>query len=225
MPKQALYNFMLSCLPAIPLLAGLWRYRKIDSAYHPLVWICGVGILAETWRFWEITQYFSTGRPTNMLGYNLYVLIVSQCYLLIFHRWKLFQRLPMLFQVMQVLFLLVWLIDHFVLQGFRLLESTLFFRLFYASSLSLLAIQQINNLIINYRKNLLTSASFLICAGILLLFVPYILQEVLHLIIPQLSKTFFVEVFNIRPRINAFVYLLYLLAILWTPRKKPFMML
>lgn len=225
MPQQAISNFLLSILPLLPLVVGLLRYHRMDKAYHPLVWICAAGTVAEIWRFWEVYQYYTNERPTNMLGYNIYVLIVSQCYLLLFYRWHMFKQVPLLLRALQVAFLLVWVADHFFLQGIRIMQGTVIFRLVYASALCLLAIQQVNRLIIHYRKNLLKSPSFLICTGILLLFVPYILQEAILLFDPQLSKSFFTSVFNIRPRINAFVYFLYLLAIVWTPTRKPFMML
>jgi hypothetical protein len=72
---------------------------------------------------------------------------------------------------------------------------------------------------------LLKNPRFIICIGVLLFFVLYIIQESVGLFAPKISKDFFKAIFIIRSRISTFIYLLFFLAILWIPTKKPFIQL
>lgn len=225
MPRENIILFLWSALIIFPLGLGLIRLKKMDEAYRPFIAICACGLLAELLRFYQIWLYFNEGIKTNYVIYNIYILAIALLYLQLFFNWQTFGLQKWKLYLGWGILVSVWLTDHVFLGPERLLTMTSIFRMTYSSMICLLSVQQINLLIINEKKILLKNPRFLICISVLVFFLLYIIQESVHLFDPDISQVFFKAIFIIRSRMTSFIYLLFFLAILWIPPKKPFIQL
>jgi hypothetical protein len=223
MPYQAIESFLFGMLVLVPLITGFWRRHQLDTSYHTLLHICVVACVAEILRFGQVALYVRASVYPSMVVYNLYVFVLGILFPLFFY-WQGAVSKPLL-QVIWLVFGAVWLADHIFFGVNRILSHTQVFRMVYSSVLCVLAVRQINRLIITSKISLLKHPSFLVCCGVLLFFMPYIIQESIKLFNPSISNDFFTAIFAIRKIMVIFVYLLYTLAFLWAPTKKTFISL
>lgn len=229
METSILIDLLVSFLsPLLPFTMGIIRWRKIDSRYYPVILVFGAATIAEFYRAIQLINYYGQYElpiTVSLEGYNLYVLCLSILYTLFFKNMGLFGTFSKLPYLIISLFIITWLLDHFVLRGNQIQYPTKYFRLFYSLFLSLFAIQQINRLIINEKRNMLKNSTFLICCCLLFFFLPYIITEGVFLFNPKVSGNFYASVFLVRKWTNILIYLIFTLAVLWMPPKKPFIQL
>lgn len=223
-----LYLFTNFLEPLVPFLVGLFYWRKMPAAWHLLVAVFGCAFLVEFFRFFQLLNYYAKlNLPwgLSVLGYNLYVLAISILYTLLFEKWGLFTRYKKLPGLIILLFVIIWILDHFVWMGYRIHDSTKIFRIFYSFFLSIFAIQQINHLVVNEKGKLLKNSIFLVCLCLLFFFVPYIITEAVFLIRRGNSFEFTQAIYLFRIITNPVIYFIFTLAVLWTPQKKHFIQL
>jgi hypothetical protein len=214
--------------PWIAFAVGLVRLKKMDGSYYPFIAIMGVASITEFIRITQLFNYYlNLGLPIGLSieVYNIYVLAIGILYPLLFYKWGLLRRPAYILQLIIGALVLIWVIDHFVYNGYQLPKATKFYRLTYSLLLCLFAIHHINKLIVREKKMLLRNSSFLICLGLLFFFIPYIIIEGIFLFNPKTSPDFYASVFEIRSRYNPVIYLIFTVAILWIPPKKPFIQL
>lgn len=223
MPYEVIESFIFGMLVLIPLCAGIFRVRAVDKPYHTLLHICIAAFVTELLRFGQVILYLQASIYPSMVVYNLYILVLGFLYPLFFYRAGSVSRKWL--HIIWVIFGVVWLSDHFLAGFGRLLHHTQVFRMVYSSLLCVLAVHQINLLIISSKTLLIRHPVFLICCGVLLFFMPYIIQESIGLFNPDISDSFFTSIFAIRKIMVIFVYLLYTLAFIWAPTKKTFIRL
>lgn len=230
-PQSVYISFFIGFSVLIPLSLGLWRVQKIDPKYYPLLIILACALVSETFADYFVWQYYQYDDKNYLAGrsytYNIYVIVISCLYLRLFFNWGTLGTKPQLFYSIISIFLLIWSLEHFTSTDgkLNLSSSTNIFRLLYSTSLCLLAIRQLNLLIIHERKSLLKNSIFFICCGVLFFFITYIIQESVRLFNPKASLKFF-EYFSYIKRYSVLImYFLYSLAILWMPPKKPFIQL
>jgi hypothetical protein len=214
--------------PLLPFVAGLFRFRKMDPAYHSLIFVFGAAALAEGTRFFLLYHYYTRNQEDifrSYAGYNFYVLAIGLLYTHLFFKWGIFGKRIWLYQLLMVALPLVWFFEHFLIKGVQIHEQTMIYRLFYAFLLCLYAIQHINRLLANERGNLIKTSSFLVCFGLLFFFLPYIITEGIFLFNPKVSSTFESTVFSFRSIANPINYIIFTIAVLWIPPKKKFIQL
>ncbi len=214
--------------PLVPLIAGLSRLKKMDPAFHSLIYIFGAAVVAEIIRFINLYTYYINNQEDNyrsFIGYNFYVLIIGLLYTHFFFKLGLFKKREWLYKVMLIALPLLWIFDHFVIHGYSIHKPTIIYRLFYAFFLCLYAVQQINKLLVTERGNLLTNPAFLVCFCLLFFFLPYIISEGIFLFNPKVSDSFAKAVFLFRSYANPINYLIFTVAMLWIPPKKNFIQL
>jgi hypothetical protein len=214
--------------PCLAFAAGLVRQQKMDESYYPFIAIMGVASITEFIRITQLFNYYlNLGLPIGLSieVYNIYVLAIGILYPMLFYNWGLLRRPAYILQLVIATLVLIWVTEHFVFNGYQLPKPTKFYRLTYSSLLCLFAIHHINKLIVREKNRLLRNSSFLICIGLLFFFIPYIIIEGIFLFNPKTSGDFYASVFEIRSRYNPIIYLIFTVAILWIPRKKPFIQL
>jgi len=212
----------------MPFTVGVIRWKKIDPRYYPVILVFGAATLAELYRSIQLMNYYGQyGLPIgfSLEGYNLYVLCISILYTLFFNNMGLFEKYKKLPNIIIFTFIITWIADHFILRGNQIHNPTKYFRLFYSLVLSLFSIQQINRLIVHEKKNIVRNSSFLICCWLLFFFLPYIITEGVFLFNPKVSGNFYESVYLVRGWTNHIIYLIFTLAVLWIPPKKPFIQL
>ena len=220
--------FITLVIPWLVFTVGMARQKKMDESYYPFIAIMGIASITEFIRITQLFNYFiNLGLPIGISieVYNLYVLAIGILYPILFYKWGLLRRPAYILQLVIGILVLIWVTEHFVFNGYQLPKPTKFYRLTYSLLLCLFAIHHINKLIVREKNRLLRNLSFLICIGLLFFFIPYIINEGIFLFNPKISGDFYSSVFEIRSRYNPVIYLFFTVAILWIPRKKPFILL
>jgi hypothetical protein len=229
MDRTYLFFIVLNfVLPGIPFWIGVFRWKKIDERYYPIIVIMGVAFFNELFRFFQLFNYVAKlGWPLglSLMGYNLYVLIISILYVMLFRNMGVFAKRKTLMRVILTSFVLFWVTDHFLIPEHSIHGTTKYFRIFYSFVLSLLAIQKINMLLVTEKRNLLRNPAFLICICMLFYFLPYIITECITLLIKTVTIDFQQAVYKYRKIANIVIYLIYTLAVIWIPPKRQFIQL
>jgi hypothetical protein len=229
MDTTFLFGLIITLIsPMLAFAVGMVRLKKIEESYYPFIAIMGTASITEFIRITQLFNYYlNLGLPLGISieVYNIYVLAIGILYPLLFYKWGLLRRPSYILPLIIGALVLIWVIDHFVYNGYQLPKPTKFYRMTYSLLLCLFAIHHINKLIIREKNRLLRNSSFLICIGLLFFFIPYIIIEGIFLFNPKTSGDFYASVFEIRSRYNPVIYLIFTVAILWIPRKKPFIQL
>ena len=210
-----LINFLLSFLIIIPTAILLLRYKIIDTSYRPFMWLC-LTISAS-----EILKYILINLGNyDYVSYNIALPIQCCLYLWLFKRWHLFNTRPYLVWGLALLLLIIWVADHFLIDGYQLRNRTNYFRISYSLTLVLLSVNTINHLIVSEKKNLLLNSRFLICISLVVYYTYRIIIDAFKL--NHMSNQFFHDLENFNRSLLIGLNLIFALAALWIPRKKNF---
>ena len=210
---KLLQNFLLSFTIAIPAITGLVRYKIIEKQYRPFTWICWIITLNELLMFVLIRMKIFT-----FISYNLAIPVICFLYLLQFREWGLFARKKYLFQIIFGTLFLVWIADHFLVNGYRLASRTVYFRVCYSLALVLLSVNSINRQIVSEKKSLLQNSRFLICMGLVVYYTYRIIVDAFS--IKGMSQGFLMQLGDFSRVLLVGLNLLFAVAVLWIPTKK-----
>lgn len=210
---------LLSASVYIPGLIGLVRFPKIDSNYYPFLYFIWSGCINELISFIMIMS-----SKSNYISSNSYVFLASLFLLWFFRNNDLFKnRMPAFYSLLAALITL-WLFESFWIIDIEEQIGT-YFRIFYSFLTILLSIQLINSLLVAGTNNLIRNALFLICLALILYFTFKTLVEAFWIYGLRSSESFQLLIWNISVFINLFTNLIYALALLWIPKKKPSILL
>ena len=198
-------------------IIGLIRFRKINPAYQPFIFITILSLLCEV-----ASPFFIKYYKTNAIVANVFSLLEFLLWLLQFKKWGGFSK-PSQWKYPALAFgsITIWLIEN-LLSGMFVFNSV--FTLVSAFILVFLAIDQVNKLIVEEKNNLLRNSKFLICCGVLIFHTYKIMVESFYVMKINQSNSFLSNIFIILVLVNLFVNLLYALATLWIPTRQRFTM-
>lgn len=202
------------CLPAISIIL---KGKRVSNVYQPFFFLIIISLLVEILS--NVLYYYKIG---NALIVNIFVLIEFYCWLKFFTNLRVncsqgFARFIMTVGIAGVI---LWVLDNFFIGDIK--AFNIWYKLFYSFVLVFLSLDQINILIVYEKKSLNKNATFIICIGILIFFCYKIFLEIIWKFGNSFSKELLVNVFTIQSFVNAFVNLLYAIAVLWIPTKKFF---
>lgn len=208
---------ILSCSIFIAAIIGWVRFHKIAPAFYPFLICLWVGSLNEL-----LSIVLPRFGYTTDINNNIYVLIeaILLCWQL--KRWDGFDRHRLSFPLLIATLVSIWLLENVWLSSISVTES--WFRLVYAFVLVLLAIQQVNKLILSERKSLLSNSAFLICIGIILYFTYKGMIEIFWINGFHTTAGFLINVYSVMIWINLFANIIYSFAVLWMPAKQRFIL-
>ena len=198
-------------------IIAILRYKKIHKSYYPFIYFIWIGCLNELVSFVIIYKGFP-----NAINNNIYVLFEALLIIYFFKKLKAFKKFNSLLSYIISGLILLWVFEN-VVQN-KIHTVSLFFRISYSFIIVLLSISYINNLITSVRKNIFSNADFLICVGFILYFTYKILVEAFWLYGLNSSTRFQSLVYNIMVYLNLICNLIYILAIIWMPRRQIFTM-
>lgn len=198
---------------ALPAVLGLIRYRNTLQSYQPFFIIMWLGLLNHS-----TSVLLNATIRSNAVNSNIYVLLETLLYLLLFYCWGAFKKRTGIYWSLSVAVLCLWITDN--LLWHTLTTTNSFFRIIASFILIFLSISQFNELIVSARKNLLLNARFLICTGIIIYFSYKATIEVFFFIRLKASDHFYTSIFIILIFVNLFVNLLFAWASLWVPKKQ-----
>lgn len=207
--------FLLSLTTLIPLAVGLIRWRTISESYRPVILLLGLGVLNE------LISYLFFYRSSNAVPTNIYLLCEFLMYSYQFLVWKHTLQKKNIFYILTGAMTAIWITENLVLGHISTFSPV--FQVLYSLILILLAVNEINWLIVNERKSIIKHPIFLICIAIILFFSNKALIEIFYYYAPnQVTKS---GIFSLETYINVSCNILYTLAILCIPRKISFIRL
>lgn len=211
------YGVIVTCSYTIAIAAtiGLIRFQKIIWTYRPFVLITIVALTNEIVSTLLIMSNHSNAASTNILN------LVEGClWLFQIKLWAGFKRRKWLFPALLAGLAGLWVMENIVFQKIYVFSSI--FAIASAVVFVLLAIDQVNQLIVEEKDNLLLNSRFLICVGIIIFYTYRIMVESFYLMNLTQSNRFLENIFSILVFVNVFVNLLFALAILWIPTRQKF---
>ena len=215
MHSSQVFNFLLSETVLIPLIIGVIRFHKLNASYHPFILLLLMAFTSEVISFICIRFL----HDNNAITVNLYALIECMILLYQFRTWGFLHRKQKLFYTLVVLYAIIWIMEDLVF--FRIEEYTPFFKGAYSFGIVLLSINEINYMIVQDNKQLFRNAKFLICLGFIIYFIYQIIYEASYYVLGRDNvvriATSIISMFGY---MNAFVNLLYGVAVLLIPEKK-----
>ena len=205
----ALFSFSIIIAAGI----GIYRFKKIDPSFHPFIVYTIVASLNEICSY-VITKYFG---KTNTLNNNVFVLLAAIILIEQFHRWNLFRKKKITYFFMQAIIIITWFSEWYALESIKTIFHN--YRFVAAAMLILLGLSYLNKIIFSNIRILSTNAAFLICIGIITLQSFKIFTELFWLLGSKGNNVFLYKVYEWFGYINLIINLLFILAVLWIPKK------
>jgi hypothetical protein len=203
--------FLVSQLVIIPLAIGLIRFNRTVASFQPFLLLLSLAFLSETIGFICIrVLHTSNAVPLNLYGLAESIVIVYQ-----FFVWGTLKRKRLLFIGLLSGLGGIWITENIIFN--RIETFSPYFRVIYAFVTVLLSINEINYLIVKDNKSLFRNARFLVCMGFIIIFIYQIIYEASMFIGSDTVLSLrIIFMFNY---INAFVNLIYAIAVLCIPVK------
>jgi len=200
---------------AIPATLGLFGFKKSERSFLPFLWLIWISLLNELISFIVIR----TGH-SNAVNYNAFTLAEGLLITWQFNKWKLFERLQLLYKGVLFVFVATWITEMLFISSVTAFLS--YFIILRSLVIVLISINALNRLIVKEQSNLLKDSVFLICIGFVFSFTYAMLVEIFLMYGINESEAFMSNVYIISNYIGLFANVLFTLAILWMPRRQVF---
>ncbi len=204
--------FVLSLSILIPTVTGLVRYRNIPVSYRPLIYLLLIGLLNE------LVCYFFFYYTSNAIPTNIYFLCEFLLFTIQFRKWRNILKRDWLYKALLVIMTGLWFFENIILQRINIFSPL--FQVSYSFVLILIAVNQLNWLIVNEKNNIISNPIFITCIAIIIFFSYKVLMEVFYYYAPErLIKS---NIFAIEIYLNIVYNVILAIAILCIPRKRSF---
>ena len=204
---------------SISVIISWIRLNKINQVFYPLLICLNIGLLNEFFGLFLTNSGFPISISINN---NVYVLLESLLILWQFKNWGSFHNRKYLFWIFVFFFMGIWITENFIIGKITYTNS--YFRVSYSFILVLLAINQINEIIVRDRENILLNPVFLICTGVIIYFTYKVLVEIFWIYGLPKSDEFRGNIYLIHDWINLFSNLIYAFAVLWMQKRQRFLL-
>lgn len=203
--------FILSLSITIPIIVGSIRYGSLPASYRPLLCILIIGLLNELICY----CFFYTN---NAIPNNIYLLAEFLVLSYQFRRWKNILRRKWVYHAIILGLTALWIIEDIVFR--KIVVFSPWFQITYSFVLILMAVSQLNWLIVNERGNIIKNPIFIICFGMIIFYSYKVLTEVFYHYAPaNLIKN---NIFVMEAIVNVGYNLILAVAILCIPKKISF---
>lgn len=200
------------------MVIGWIRFKKINPAFFPFVYLVTLGFLSELISYILIRLHYS-----NAVVYNIYSVAEALLIVWQFQRWKLIHFPMKILRVLLVGITVFWILENFFISTIHSFSS--YFIISYSFLIVLLTIKTLTEVIVRERHHLLKNSIFLICLGFLLYFTYSIMIEAFWMYGLNRFPVFQNNIYYILVIINLIANLVYALAALWIPIKPKFILL
>ncbi len=201
---------LLSFTVLIPLIMGLVRMNRIRASYHPFLLFLFLAFTAEV-----VSEISIRLTRDNRVTNNIYIFLEAAILLYQFYTWGYLRRKKWLLGVLSAAYLITWGVEN-IGMGVLATGFSSYFVILYSLTTVFLSISEINLLITSYSGNLFRNAKFLICIGLIIIGVYSLITEGFLLIDPYNSSVSR-KIFVIFAFINAFVNIVYAVAVYFLP--------
>lgn len=210
---SSLTEFLMSLSILLPLAIGCMRFRQIASSYHPIIYLLFVGTVTEVASY----LFYSSGK--DAIIYNVYGIVELFFFLWQFRVWgnNVLNKRSVFYGLMGLL-TLIWFFENFYLA--RIDVYSPIYWVCYSLTLILLAVNQMNWLIVNERGNMLKNPIFIICIAIIIFYSYKIMVEIFYHYAPAIGIKH--SIFSVVSYVNVLFNVLLAIAIICIPRRKTF---
>jgi len=202
----------MSLVILLPLVTGLFRFKRIPVSWRPIIYLLFIGLINELVSF--IFLYNHSAIPNNIYCLFDFVFLFWQ-----FRNWGNILRNEKLFYSLLILLCLIWLAENVLYQRIGMYSPI--YRIAYSLTLILLAVNQMNWVIVNDTSNIYKNPVFIVCIAIIVFYAYKILMEIFYYYAPG-EKMVQHNIFNLEAYVNIVFNILLAIAILCIPRKKDF---
>jgi hypothetical protein len=212
-------RFIFSLSIGFAVIIGIVRFRRIDSAYYPLIYNAMVALVVEILNK-MLTEKGYTDAFVFVL--NVFSYIDFFLFLWLFHNWGLFNRKKSVFITIAGIFFLIWLSEGIFKTSF--IKLNLYFFMLYAFALIFFSVNTFNRAVVHERSSIFRNPKFWICLGIIIFYSFFIVTVTtgISMFWNNVSVQFRRDLQAISVFSNLLVNLLYAVAVIWIPRKKNF---
>ena len=197
---------------AVAAVIGLVNFRKIDSAFRPVVFCFWLAAVNEIVSF-LLTQHHITTAPGN----NVYVLAEALLIGWQFKRWKTMSFYKNAFTVYAAFLILVWLTENVPFSEFVTIKVG--FRIISSALIVLMSISLNCKTIFESNGRLVLNAKFIFGTAFIVYFLYRIFIESFLYFGFDIDTDLYIKIFVILSAVNLLCNLLYAYALLCIPRK------
>lgn len=197
-------------------IIGWVRIKKTDPAYLPLILLLTAGFVTEI-----ISIIVSRKGFSNALNVNVFTLMEACLVTQLFYKLGLFAKRtwPVL---LQVLFVLGWVAECFYYRNLNSFYSH--FIIGYSTILVFLSINLLHTVLFQTSAKLYRNPVFLISMGLIVYFTYSIIVELFWFYGLNNTEVFRNKIYTIFSYINLFTNTLFILATLWIPLKREYIL-
>ena len=208
---------LLSLSICVPAILVLYKLKVVNKIFIPFFILILVSLLVEI-----ASNVLYYRKISTAALQNYYVLFEFFCWLKFFInlREKKSGKYFNIIVAACVAGIILWVVDNFFISNIN--QYNLWYKVYYSFVLLLLSLDQINAMIVYRKKSLRKNAVFIICIGLIVFFCYKIFLEVLWNFGAVVSRDLLKNFFTVQTFVNAFVNLLFALAVLWIPTKRYF---
>jgi hypothetical protein len=209
-------HVVFSLSAGIAALIGWVRIKKTDSAYLPFILLMTAGFLNELVSFTVMKKGYS-----NAVFYNLFVLVEALLITQLFYRLGLFKNKKR-YVWLQLLYVLLWVGECVYRRNAVSFYS--YFIVCYSTILVAMAIDLLHEVLFLTPHRLYRNPIFLICMGFIAYFTYTIIVELFWFYGLNQSEKFRERIYEVFAYINLFINILFILATLWIPLKRKYIL-
>ena len=209
-------HVVFSLLPGIAAIIGWVRIKKTDPAYLPFIVLMTAGFLSESASLTVMKKGFS-----NAFYYNLFSLVEALLVTELFYRLRLFKSKKR-YVLLQLFYIVLWLCECVYRLGTTSFYS--YFIVCFSAILVLLAIDLLHEVLFQTPHRLYRNPIFLICMGFIVYFTYTIIVELFWFYGLNQTDVFRKQILEAFTYINLFTNILFILATLWIPLKREYIL-
>lgn len=198
----------------LPGILALFSFRKIERRYYPFIYCLWIGCANETLSLWLILH-----KQHSLVNSNIYVLLEAVLLTWFFKAAGILNTRQK-FTWMVLLLLLTWMAENFLFSTIK--ANSTYFRIFASVLIVGLSVQLISSQVFDSRQNILLNPQFILCSCFIIYFGFKAMLQSFAIYGWTRDVNFLLKIYSIMLYINLGVNLLYMLAVLWMPRKVSF---
>ena len=200
-------SFILSLSIIFPIIAGIVRFKTIPKTYYPLFYLLLAGLIVEL---------ISFKSKNNAAVANLYVLAEFITFCWLFYNLRQVLNKKKWFYVLTISFALLWIVE--CVFQLKLTSFDIYYRILYPFALVLLAVNQLNYLIINERDEIVLNPLFILCCAMIIYFSYKCLIEIFYRYASDTKMGN--SIFSIHVYVNVLFNILLTLVVICLPKKR-----
>jgi hypothetical protein len=197
-------------------LIGWVRIKKTNPAYLPFTILLTAGFITEV-----ISLIVTTNGYSNALFYNVFALAEACLVTHLYYRLGLFRSRKWLLGL-QFFFIIFWICESFYHGNLSSFYS--YFLIVYSTILVLLSIHLLHSVVFQTSSRLYRNPVFLISMGFIVYFTYTILVELFWFYGLNQTPDFRNRIYDVFSYINLFTNILFILATLWIPLKRQYIL-